>query len=144
MDVRRFITARADDIRAVRPAVVHGDINLLNIIVTPDLSAKFIDWDFPAVRYPMDELSALDEHAYLHGMDGLPPSFFEGYGAIVPADLLLAHRIVGCIGWLSSDDWTNWEADRDMPFAARARLHRWHERLMVWGRSVPSRVQALS
>lgn len=142
--VRRFLAARADDIRAERSALGHGDVNLLNIIVTPDQNAQFIDWDFPVVRYPMDELSALDEHAYLHGMDGLPPSFFEGYGAKVPSDLLLAHRIVGCVGWLSSDEWEKWKVDPDVHPAARARLRSWHERLMAWAQSIPSRVSALN
>lgn len=142
--VRRFLTARADDIRSECPSLCHGDVNLLNIIVKPDLNAQFIDWDFPVVRSPMDELSALDEHAYLHGMNGLPPSFFDGYGTKVPADLLLAYRIVGCLGWLSSDEWEKWEMDPDVPLTARRRLHGWHERLMTWAQSIPSRVPMLS
>ncbi|GAA1541794.1 MULTISPECIES: phosphotransferase family protein [Brevibacterium] len=140
--VSRFITDRANEIRAERPSVLHGDINLLNIIVTDD-SAQLIDWDFPRVGQPLAELSALDEHAYLHGLDGLPSAFFEGYGQPVPGDLLLAYRIVGCLGWLASDDWTEWDADSGLPDAARSRLNRWHQRLLDWCDRIPDLMTAL-
>ena len=56
----------------------------------------------PVGPVSLAELSAL-EHAYLHGLDGLPAAFFAGYGE-VSARLVLAYWIVGCIGWLSGDD----------------------------------------
>jgi hypothetical protein len=43
------------------------------------------------VRYPIDELSALDQHVYLNGAKGLPAAFNDGYGREVPRDLLLAY-----------------------------------------------------
>lgn len=129
--VATFVTAEATAIRAERPTLTHGDTNLLNIIADED-SVRLIDWDFPAVRYPIAELSALDEHAYLHGMEGLPPAFFQGYGRDVSAELLLAYRIVGCLGWLSGDDWAAWESDPTLPVQARDRLGRWHARLLRW------------
>ncbi len=144
--LRRVEAYRPDlaaEIRAERPTVTHGDINLLNIVVTDDEAVRLIDWDFPTVRYPLAELAAFDEHAYLHGLEGLPRAFFEGYGRAVPADLLLAYRVVGCLGWLSSDDWREWDETPDLPGPARARLRAWHERLLAWADRLPDLGKAL-
>ncbi len=140
--LRVFIHHRANDIRAEVPCLTHGDANPLNIIVG-EHQVTLIDWDVPAVRYPLAELSALDEHVYLAGSDGLPPAFFTGYGRTVPADLLLAYRMAGCLGWLASDDWTQWAADTTMPITARQRLHQWHHRLIQWVRQMPDLAQGL-
>ncbi|WP_431887629.1 phosphotransferase enzyme family protein [Nocardiopsis alba] len=141
--VEDFVAERAAEIRAERPTVTHGDINLLNIVVTDDEAVRLIDWDFPTVRYPLAELAAFDEHAYLHGLEGLPHAFFEGYGRAVPEDLLLAYRVVGCLGWLSSDDWREWDETPDLPGPARTRLRAWHERLLAWADRLPDLVKAL-
>ena len=140
--LRAFIRGRAGDIRAEVPCLTHGDANLLNIIVG-EHAVTLIDWDFPAVRYPLAELSPLDEHVYLSGGDGLPPAFFAGYGRTVPADLLLAYRMVGCFNWLSGRDWEPWEADTAMPISARRRLRRWHERLVEWVGRTPDLIRIL-
>ncbi|WP_114558442.1 phosphotransferase family protein [Desertihabitans aurantiacus] len=129
--VTAFVDANSHRIRAERPAVTHGDTNLLNIIVD-DHSVSLIDWDYPAVRYPLDELSALDEHAHLHGLDGLPSAFFTGYGRPVAPDLLFAYRAVGCLGWLRSDEWLSWQSDPGLPEPAQHRLRHWHSRLLTW------------
>jgi tRNA A-37 threonylcarbamoyl transferase component Bud32 len=131
-----FISDRSSEIRASRSSVLHGDINLLNIIVN-DNAVRLIDWDFPRVGQHLAELSALDEHAYLHGLDGLPAEFYEGYGRSVPENLLLAYRIVGCVGWLASDDWIEWDHNDDLPEAARSRLNEWHHRLLDWSDRIP-------
>ncbi len=142
--VASFTAARSAQIRAERPTVTHGDVNLLNIIAGPE-RVQLIDWDNPLVRYPLIELAALDEHAYLHGYhDGLPAAFFTGYGREVPADLLLAYRIVGCIGWLSGDDWTAWQNDPALPDLARKRTHRWHTRLQRWADETPNLIGSLA
>ena len=140
--VATFVAAHATEIRAEAPAITHGDTNLLNIIAS-DRAVQLIDWDFPMVRYPLAELSALDEHAYLHGLDGLPGAFFSGYGQ-VSAELLLAYRIVGCIGWLSGDDWDEWNADPNLPEVARTRLQRWRHRLLEWAKATPVLSTALA
>jgi len=140
--VRCFIADRATQIRTARPSVLHGDVNLLNIVVNED-EARLIDWDFPRVGQPLAELSALDEHAYLHGLDGLPSSFFEGYDRPVPRDLLLAYRIVGCIGWLASGDWEEWDRAPELPDAARSRLDKWHQRLLDWSIGIPEVITTL-
>jgi Phosphotransferase enzyme family len=131
-----FVWRRVGEIRAERPCLVHGDANLLNIIVGDD-QVTLIDWDFPGVRYPIDELSALDEHAYLNGAEGLPAAFFDGYGRDIPRDLLLAYRMVGCLNWLSSDDWDQWAHDSTVPAPARNRLALWHDRLVEWVDQMP-------
>jgi len=141
--VATFTRQRAEQIRAERPTVTHGDVNLHNIIAG-DQAVQLIDWDFPKVRYPLAELSALDEHAYLHGCVELPPAFFAGYGRAVPAELLLAYRIVGCFGWLSGDDWAQWHADPDLPIAARDRLNRWHGLLLAWADQTPELISRLA
>lgn len=115
---------------------MHGDASLLNIIVW-DQTVTLINWDFPAVKYPLAELSALDEHVYLSGADRLPAAFLAGYGRDVPADLLLAYRTVGCLGWLSGDDWTRWNAMALMPAPARRRLELSDRRLLDWVDRMP-------
>lgn len=118
--VAAFIEANTSRIRDERPVLTHGDTNLLDIIVN-EHTVTLIDWDYPAVRYPLAELSALDEHAYLHGLDGLPSSFFTGCGKPVSPELLSAYRVVGCLGWLRSDEWSSWQSDPDLPEPARQR-----------------------
>ena len=134
--LEEFVWRRAEEIRAETPCLVHGDANLLNIVVGVE-QVTLIDWDFPAVRYPIDELSALDEHVYLNGATGLPGAFFDGYGREIPRDLLLAYRMVGCLNWLSSDDWDQWARDTTVPVPARNRLDRWHHRLVEWVDQMP-------
>ncbi len=66
------------------------------------------------------------------GLDGLPSSFFAGYGKRVSPDLLFAYRVVGCLGWLRSDEWSSWQSNPEVPEPARHRLGRWHSRLLAW------------
>ena len=134
--LRAFVYARAREVRSEVPSLIHGDANLLNIIVE-EHAVTLIDWDFPGVGYPLAELSALDEHVYLSGGEGLPHAFFTGYGRTVPADLLLAYRMVGCFRWLSSGEWERWAVDTTIPTSARRRLRHWHERLVTWAGRTP-------
>ena len=62
----------------------------------------------------------------------------------MPADLLFAYRIVGCIGWLSGDDWAEWDSDPNLPDRARARMKRWHGRLVEWARASHTHSAVLS
>ncbi len=140
--LRAFIRARGPEVRSEVPCLIHGDANLLNIIVG-ERAVTLIDWDFPAVGYPLAELSALDEHVYLGGGEGLPHAFFAGYGRTVPADLLLAYRMVGCFRWLSSGEWERWAVDTTIPTSARQRLRHWHERLSTWARRTPDLAHTL-
>nr|WP_294695355.1 phosphotransferase [uncultured Friedmanniella sp.] len=140
--LRLLIRGHAHRVRAETPCLVHGDANLLNVIVGPG-GVTLIDWDFPAVRYPLAELSALDEHVYLSGGEGLPDPFFRGYGAAVPRDLLLLYRMVGCLQWLSGDDWPSWDRDTALPPPARRRIREWHRRLLDWADQIPDLCRGL-
>jgi hypothetical protein len=140
--LRELLAAVAAEMRAEHPCLTHGDANLHNVVVSDEL-ATLIDWDFPAVRYPIDELSALDEHAYLNGASGLPPSFFAGYGRHVPRHLLHLYRIVGCLTWLSSQEWANWAADGSLPQATRTTLFGWRRKLLTWVDRLPEHMTNL-
>ena len=129
--LRHLVAYHAGPIRTETPCLVHGDANLHNAIVGPR-QATLIDWDFPAVRYPLDELSAFEEHYYLHGGTRLPDAFFAGYGRNPPRHLLLLYRAVGCVHWLTSDDWAQWEGDHTIPSDDQARLRRWRTKLLSW------------
>ncbi|MEZ0493648.1 phosphotransferase family protein [Kineococcus sp. TBRC 1896] len=107
LDVLRVrIEERAEALRREVPCLSQNDANFHNIIVGDD-GVTLIDWDFPAVRYPLEELAGLEGHAYLYGFPELPPAFFDGYGLPVSAPLLRLHRIVGDLGTLSSPGWAH-------------------------------------
>ena len=114
------------------PCLTHTDANFHNIIVGTD-RATLIDWDFPAVRYPLEELEALEEHAYLNGMAELPPAFFAGYGKEVSRPLLRLHRIVGCLESLNeSTEWSEMADDSRLPSHLRSMLSSWDQQLRNW------------
>jgi hypothetical protein len=77
------------ELRREVPCLVHSDANFHNIVVGTD-RVTLIDWDYPAVRYPLEELERLEEHAYLHGLSELPAAFFAGY--VTPAAAASSHR----------------------------------------------------
>ena len=113
------------------PCLAHTDANFHNIIVGTD-QVTLIDWDNPAVRYPLEELEALEEHAYLNGVPELPASFFAGYGRDVSRPLLRLHRIVGCLGTLGSTEWSDLASDSRYSADQRSMIRRWNEQLRDW------------
>jgi aminoglycoside phosphotransferase (APT) family kinase protein len=129
--LRRRIDARAAEFRREVPCLAHTDANFHNIIVAPH-QVTLIDWDYPAVRYPLEELGALEDHAYLNGVDELPAAFFAGYGRDVSRPLLRIHRIVGCLGTLSSSEWSDLAADSRYPEGQRSMIRRWNQQLGDW------------
>jgi hypothetical protein len=114
-----------------RVGLLHNDVNLHNIIVGDDGRATLIDWDNPGQGNPLDELAAFEEHLYLHGTV-LPQAFWDGYGHMPDLNLLRVHRIAGCIGWLASEDWREWEADRTLRPEQLARVRNWRRLLARW------------
>ncbi|MEV6715874.1 lipopolysaccharide kinase InaA family protein [Lentzea sp. NPDC051208] len=110
--------------------LLHNDVNLHNIIVSED-AATLIDWDNPGLGNPLDELAAFEEHLYLHGTV-LPQAFWTGYGSRPDPNLLRVHRIAGCVGWLASADWRQWEADRTLKPENLARVRNWRRLLAQW------------
>ncbi|MDT7787961.1 MAG: hypothetical protein QOF58_6380 [Pseudonocardiales bacterium] len=113
-----------------RVGLLHNDVNLYNIIVGGD-RATLIDWDNPGQGNPLDELAAFEEHLYLHGT-ALPQAFWIGYGTTVDLNLLRTHRIAGCIGWLASEDWRQWENDRTLRPELLERVRNWRKLLASW------------
>lgn len=114
-----------------RVGLLHNDVNLHNIIVGGDGRATLIDWDNPGQGNPLDELAAFEEHLYLHGTV-LPQAFWDGYGHMPDLNLLRVHRIAGCIGWLASEDWRQWENDRTLRPEQLARVRNWRRLLARW------------
>ena len=57
--LRDRIDARAKELRREEPCLVHSDANFHNIVVGTD-RVTLIDWDYPAVRYPLEELEGLE------------------------------------------------------------------------------------
>ncbi|RDI26708.1 lipopolysaccharide core heptose(II) kinase RfaY [Lentzea flaviverrucosa] len=110
--------------------LLHNDVNLYNIIVREG-AATLIDWDNPGLGNPLDELAAFEEHLYLHGTV-LPQAFWIGYGSRPDPNLLRVHRIAGCIAWLASSDWRQWEADRTLKPEHLARVRNWRRLLAGW------------
>ncbi|MFJ8958804.1 lipopolysaccharide kinase InaA family protein [Lentzea sp. NPDC102401] len=110
--------------------LLHNDVNLHNIIVGEG-EATLIDWDNPGQGNPLDELAAFEEHLYLHGTV-LPQAFWIGYGTRPDPALLRVHRIAGCIGWLASEDWQEWEDDRTLRPELLARVRNWRRLLAQW------------
>ncbi|SER59522.1 Phosphotransferase enzyme family protein [Lentzea xinjiangensis] len=113
-----------------RIGLLHNDVNLYNVIVG-DGRATLIDWDNPGLGNPLDELAAFEEHLYLHGTV-LPQAFWDGYGDRPDPDLLRLHRIAGCIGWLASEDWREWEDDPALRPELLARVRNWRRLLARW------------
>ena len=113
-----------------RVGLLHNDVNLYNIIVGGG-RATLIDWDNPGQGNPLDELAAFEEHLYLHGTV-LPQAFWAGYGHTPDPNLLRVHRIAGCIGWLASEDWREWEDDGALPERKKTMVRNWRRLLAEW------------
>ena len=129
--LRHHIDAHAEELRREIPCLTHTDANFHNLILAAD-RVTLIDWDYPGVRYPLEELEALEEHAYLNGVAELPEAFFVGYGRQVSRTLLRLHRIAGCLGHLGSREWAEMAADRRHPPELRSMIRAWDERLKTW------------
>lgn len=129
--VHRRIDARAEELRLEVPCLVHTDANFHNVIMGND-RATLVDWDHPGVRYPLEELEALEEHAYLNGVSALPAAFFAGYGRDVSRPLLRLHRIVACLGGFTSTEWSDLANDHSLPAELRTMISGWNTRLRDW------------
>jgi aminoglycoside phosphotransferase (APT) family kinase protein len=129
--LRKRIDVRADELRREVPCLTHTDANFHNIIVGTD-RATLIDWDYPAVHYPLEELEALEEHAYLNGISELPAAFFAGYGKEISRPILRLHRIVGCLSSLSSNEWSGMADDSRVPADLSSMLRTWDQLLHHW------------
>ncbi len=129
--LRHHIDAHAEELRREIPCLAHTDANFHNLILAAD-RVTLIDWDYPGVRYPLEELEALEEHAYLNGIPELPDAFFAGYGRQVSRALLRLHRLAGCIGHVGSREWADMAADNRNPPELRSMIRTWDEQLKNW------------
>lgn len=112
--------------------LVHGDLNLDNIIINTD-HATVIDWDTPRVGNRIHEVTALEEHLFLAtGREHLPRTFWRGYPDSVERPILDFVRTVGCLSWLASDDWQEWAQDTTLTTQQRERFAAWNRRLRSW------------
>ncbi len=84
------------------------------------------------MRYPLEELEALEEHDYLNGVPELPAAFFAGYGRDVSRPLLRIHRIVGCLGTFTSSEWSDMATDSRFPTELRSMVCGWDKQLRDW------------
>lgn len=128
---RERIDARAEELRDEAPCLSHADANFHNLVVGAD-RVTLIDWDYPSVRYPLEELEALETHAYLNGVPELPDSFFAGYGREVSRPLLRIHRIASCLEGFPSREWSDMANDDRNPEQLRAMLKDWAQKQREW------------
>ena len=137
--LHRQIDAAADWLCSAPTSLLHGDVDLWNTVVDAS-GATLVDWDEPMVGDPSRELALLDMHASLLNGRGLPRSFYSGYGRGPIEPNTSIYRITGTIAWLTSDDWTEFEAlDADL----RARTRSWFRTLRDWTSRLPEHVDRL-
>jgi len=141
--LRDHIDAHAEELRREIPCLTHTDANFHNLILAAD-RVTLIDWDHPGVRYPLEELEALEEHAYLNGVAELPEAFFAGYGREVSRPLLRLHRMSGCLGHVGSREWAEMAADSRHPPELRSMIRAWDEQLKNWIYQIADHLEGLA
>ena len=138
-EIHRLIEGAAPSLRGAATALLHGDVNMWNILIAPD-RATLIDWDGPVIGDPARELALPDKHASLFNGKGLPRAFFNGYGRGPVEPNTSLHRLIGTVAWLTSDDWADFERlDPDL----RARTRGWFRDLLAWAARLPEHVERL-
>ena len=135
-----IIDAHADSLRQAPTALLHGDVFPTNIIVGPDRTT-LIDWDFPRVADPAQEVSALDEWMYLAGGGNLADAFFDAYGPKPPKTDL--YRITGAIGWFGRGVFNGWEIDSALDEARTELVTGWRDSLVAYLTDLGDRLDEL-
>lgn len=129
-------------LRATPAVFGHGDINMWNILITPE-RATLIDWDAPRVSDPALEIALLDKHASLFNNTGLPEAFFTGYGRPPVEPNTSLHRLVQTLAWAASSDWTAFETDQTLPTELAHRARGWLTVLTDYLRDLPTHLDRL-
>lgn len=129
-------------LRATPTAFGHGDINMWNILITPE-RATLIDWDAPRVADPALEVALLDKHASLFNNTGLPDAFFTGYGQPPAEPNTSLHRLVQTLAWAASSDWAVFETDPTLPAELAHRARGWLSILVDYLRDLPAHLDRL-
>lgn len=135
-----IIDAYADSLRPAPTALLHGDVFPTNIIVGPDRTT-LIDWDFPRVADPAQEVSALDEWMYLAGGGCLADAFFDAYGPRPPNTGL--YRVTGAIGWFGRGPFNGWEIDFTLDEARTEQVTGWRNSLVAYLTDLGDRLDEL-
>lgn len=137
------VETAAESLRSAPTALGHGDINMWNILVSPD-TVTLIDWDHPRVADPAMEVALLDKHASLFAANGLPAAFFDGYGRGPHEPNVPVHRIVQTLAWATGPDWAEIENDPALPDELKQRARRWRPVLVDFLRELPRRIRQVS
>lgn len=135
------VDAAAGPLRMAPTALGHGDINMWNVLVSPE-RATLIDWDFPRVADPAMEVALLDKHASLFNGKGMPRAFFDGYGPSPEPNTAL-HRVIQTLTWAAGPDWADIEADPHLSPDLKQRARTWLPTLVDYLRDLPRHIQRL-
>lgn len=131
----------AVSLRTAPTSLLHGDVNMWNIIVSED-NATLIDWDYPQVGAPAMEVALLDKHAALFNGCGLDAAFFEGYGHAPVEPNTSLHRVVQTMTWAASSDWSAF-AQADLPADLHERTRAWLKVLLAYVAQLPAHIERL-
>jgi aminoglycoside phosphotransferase (APT) family kinase protein len=131
----------AGPLRAAGTSLLHGDVNMWNIIVGNG-KATLIDWDEPRVGDPAMQVALLDKHAHLFNGKGLHSAFYEGYGGRPAEPNFSLHRVVQALRWMV-DDWTGWFEGADVPEELRERTRAWWRSLLAWADGIDDHTSRL-
>ena len=138
------INRAASSLRAAETSLLHGDVNMWNIVVDErGGKAWLVDWDCPEVGASAVEVALLDKHAWLCDGRGLGAAFFEGYGRPRLEPNVSVYRVVETVLWAGSGDWESFER-MSMPVVVRQRLRRWLETLVAYARRLPEHIERLN
>lgn len=135
-----IIDAHADPLRLATTALLHNDVFPANIIVGADRTT-LIDWDWPRVADPAQEVSALDEWMYLAGDTHLPEPFFDAYGPRPPNTSL--YRVTGAISWFGRGVFNGWEIDSSLDEARTHQVQGWRDSLVAYLTGLGDRLDEL-
>ena len=129
--LRDRIDARAAELRREVPCLAHTDANFHNIIVATD-HVTLIDWDNPAVRYPLEELEALEEHPTSTAYPSFPPRSSPATAERCPVRCYASTASLGAWRTFSSTEWSDLAADTRYPRDQRSMIRGWNEQLRDW------------
>lgn len=138
--LHRLVDRAAEPLRKAGSALLHGDVNMWNIMVGPE-GVRLIDWDHPQVGDPALEIALLDKHASVIHPGGLHPAFFEGYGRPAPEPNATLYRVVRTVHWVATTDWEAF-ARRFAPEMREVIWHR-HKAWLDYVQQLPMHVQRL-
>lgn len=141
-DLQRIVAAASPRLRSRTTSLLHGDINMWNIIVD-ERRAWLIDWDEACVGASSREVALLDKHSSLFNGTGMDrEAFCEGYGRDWLEPDTSIHRVIQTLTWAVSPDWEVLGA-RDAPAEIRGRVAAWRAELFRYLGDLDSHIQHL-